>query len=109
MNSTESGMVTEVTAWAYWKAACARNSAGQPAGSLDEWGGEREERTAPMDVTESPMVTEVSVEIEKAFCARNSAGQPTGSLDEWGGWREERTPSMDLTESEMVTEVSAVQ
>ena len=61
-----------------------------------------------MDVTESPMVTEVSAVSEKAFCARNSAGQPTGSLDEWGGEREERTSPMYVTESPMVTEVSAV-
>ena len=52
-------MVTEVSA-VFRKACCARNSAGQPAGSLDEWDGWREERTWPMDVTESPMVTEVS-------------------------------------------------
>ena len=62
------------------------SSAGQPTGSLDEWGGGREERTPPMDVTESPMVTEVSaVHEEKACCARNCAGEPAGSLDEWGG------------------------
>ena len=59
MDVTESGIVTEVSAEA-WKALCARNSAGQPAASLDEWGGGGELRTAPMDVTESPMVTEVS-------------------------------------------------
>ena len=59
----------------------------------------------PMDVTESPMVAEVSAVAEKAPCARNSAGQPAGSLDEWGGGREERTSPMDVTESPMVTEV----
>ena len=77
MDSTESGMVTEVSAVSR-KASCARKSAGQPAGPLDEWGGGREERTLPMDVTESPMVTEVSAVTEKACCARNNAGQPTG-------------------------------
>ena len=59
MNSTESGMVTEGIAVSR-KACCARISAGQPAGSLDECGGGREERTRPTDVTESPMVAEVS-------------------------------------------------
>ena len=59
-----------------------------------------------MDVTESPMVTEVSAVFRKAYCARNSAGQPTGSLDEWGGGQEERTPPMDVTESPMVTDLS---
>jgi hypothetical protein len=79
MDVTESPMVAEVSAAAYAKAACARKSAGQPAGSLDEWGGGREERTSPMDVTESPMVAEVSAVIDiKALCARHSAGQPTG-------------------------------
>ena len=82
--------------------------AGQPTGSFDEWGGGQEERTSPMDVTESGIVTEVSAVSRKACCARNSAGQPTGSLDEWGGGREERTLPMDVTESPMVTEVSAV-
>ena len=90
MDVTKSGMVTDVSAVSA-KAACARNSAGQPVGSLDEWGGGREERTSPMDVTESGIVTEVSAVCSKALCARNSAGQPTGSLDEWGGGREERT------------------
>ncbi len=61
-----------------------------------------------MDVTELPMVTEVSAVLRKAFCARNSAGQPTVSLDEWGGGREKRTGPMDSTEPGMVTEVSAV-
>ena len=56
MDSTESGMVTEVRPVSR-KADCARKSAGQPAGSLDEWGGGREERTWPMDSTESGMVT----------------------------------------------------
>ena len=60
-----------------------------------------------MDVTESPMVTEVSRVSAKAACARNSAGQPVGSLDEWGGEREERTSPMDVTESEIVTDLSA--
>ena len=41
MYVTESPMVTEVSAVSR-KAFCARNSAGQPVGSLDEWGGERE-------------------------------------------------------------------
>ena len=90
------------------KACCARNSAGQPVGFLDERSGGREERTLPMYSTESGMVTEVSAAFRKACCARNSAGQPTGSFDEWGGGREERTLPMDLTESGMVTEVSAV-
>ena len=99
-------MVTEVSAVPP-KAFCARNSAGQPAGSLDEWGGGREERTAPMDVTEAPMVTEVIRVSAKAACARNSAGQPVDSLDEWGGEREERTSPMDVTESEIVTDLSA--
>jgi hypothetical protein len=39
------------------KGDCARNSAGQPAASLDEWGGGREERTLPMYMTVSGMVT----------------------------------------------------
>ena len=82
---------------------------GQPTGSLDEWGGGREERTPSMDKTESGMVTEVSAVSSKALCARISAGQPAGSLDEWGGGREERTKLMDVTVSEMVTEMSAVQ
>ena len=69
MDVTESGMVTEVSA-VFRKAFCARNSAGQPADSLDEWGGGREERTVPMDVTESPMVAEVSaITFEKACFA----------------------------------------
>jgi hypothetical protein len=38
MNPTESGIVIEVTPDSR-KASCARNSAGQPASSLDEWGG----------------------------------------------------------------------
>ena len=59
MSIIESGIVTEVSSISE-KAGCARNSAGQPAGSLDEWGGGREERTLPMDVTEMPMVAEVS-------------------------------------------------
>ena len=62
MDVTESPMVTEVIAVYQSKAACARNSAGQPAASLDNWGGGREERTAPMDWTESGMVTEVSAD-----------------------------------------------
>ena len=61
----------------------------------------------PMDVTESPMVTEVSAVLLKVYCARNSAGQSTGSFDELGGEREERTVSMDVTELPMVAEVSA--
>ena len=98
-------MHTFVSAVADQNANCARNSAGQPTGSLDEWGGGREERTLPMDVTESPMVTELRYTAkEKAFCARNSAGQPAGSLDGWGGGREERTGRMYVTESPMVTE-----
>jgi hypothetical protein len=56
MDSTESPMVAEVRALSR-KASCARKSAGQLAGSLDEWGGGREERTSPMDVTESGMLT----------------------------------------------------
>ena len=60
MYSTELPMVTDLSLMEKTKARCARNSAGQPAGSLDEWGGGREERTGPMDVTESGMVTEVS-------------------------------------------------
>ena len=60
MDVTESPMVTEVSAVATLKANCARNSVGQPTGSLDEWGGGREERTQSIDVTESGMVTEVS-------------------------------------------------
>ena len=59
MELTESGVVAEVRAVPL-KAYCARNSAGQPVGSLDEWGGWREVRTMPMDSTESGMVTEVS-------------------------------------------------
>ena len=59
MDVTEAPMVTEVRPEPR-KADCARNSAGQPACSLDEWGGGREERTEPMDVTESGRVTEVS-------------------------------------------------
>ena len=59
MYSIESGMMTEVRS-VDRKAYCARNSAGQPAGSLDEWGGGREERNLPMDETETPMGTEVS-------------------------------------------------
>ena len=59
MDVTESGIVTEVSAVAR-KAYCARNSAGQPTASLDEWDGGREERTVPMDLTELLMVTEVS-------------------------------------------------
>ena len=58
MYSTESGMVTEVSA-VLSKALCARISAGQPTGSRDEWGGGREERTKLMDVTVSEMVTEM--------------------------------------------------
>ena len=38
MDTTESGMVTEVSA-VIAKAICAQESAGQPAGSLDEWAG----------------------------------------------------------------------
>ena len=38
MDVTESGMVTEVSGVTK-KAACARNSAGQPTAALDEWGG----------------------------------------------------------------------
>ena len=83
------------------------SSAGQPTGSLDEWGGGREERTTPMSIIESGIVTEVSSISEKACCARNSAGQPAGSLDEWDGGREERTAPMDVTESPMVTDLSA--
>ena len=56
MDSTESGMVAEVSAVSR-KALCARNSAGQPAGSPDERGGRREERTATMAVVVSGMVT----------------------------------------------------
>ena len=41
MDSTESGMVTEVRP-VLEKASCARNSAGQPVGSLDEGGGGQE-------------------------------------------------------------------
>ena len=78
---------------------------GQPTGSLDEWGGGREERTPSMDMTESGMVTVVGAELSTALCARIRAGQPTGSLDEWGGGREERTKLMDVTVSEMVTEM----
>ena len=59
MDVTESGIVTEVSAVSR-TASCARNSAGQPVGSLDEWGGGREERTLPMYLTELGMVTEVS-------------------------------------------------
>ena len=84
MYSTESGMVTEVSA-VFSKAYCARNDAGQPASSLDGGGGGRGERTEPMCSTESGMVTEVRPVLEKASCARNSAGQPTAALDEWGG------------------------
>ena len=73
MYLTESPMVTEVSAVSR-KAYCARNSAGQPVGSLDEWGGGREERTSPMDVTELPMVAEVRGGDIKAPCARNGAG-----------------------------------
>ena len=62
-----------------------------------------------MDVTESPMVAEVSAVLPlKTLCAQNSTSQPVGSLDEWGGGQEERTPPMDVTESPMVAEVSAV-
>ena len=61
MYSTELPMMTEVSGVPA-KAHCAQNSTGQPTGSLDEWGGGQEERTPPMDVTESPMVTEVSAE-----------------------------------------------
>ena len=85
MDVTESPMVAEVRPVAPEKACCARNSAGQPTASLDEWGGGREERTLPMAVTELPMVAEVTPVDEKAYCAQNSTGQPTDSLDEWGG------------------------
>ena len=60
MNVTESPMVTEVSAVSR-KAFCARNSAGQPVGSLDEWGGGREERTLPMNSTLSGILTDESV------------------------------------------------
>ena len=63
----------------------------------------------PMDVTELPMMTEVSaVAPLKAHCARKSAGQPVDSFDEWGGGQDERTSPMDVTESPTVAEVSAV-
>ena len=79
MDVIESPMVTEVSAVVKRKAFCARKSAGQQAGSLDECSGGRKERTWPMDATELPMVTEVSaVHARKACCARNNAGQPTG-------------------------------
>jgi hypothetical protein len=55
MDMTESGIVIEVTSDSR-KASCARNSAGQPASSLDEWRGGREGRTPPMDMTVSGMV-----------------------------------------------------
>jgi hypothetical protein len=60
MDVTESPMVAEVSAVASSKACCTRNSAGQPASSLDEWRGGREGRTSPMDMTVSGMVAEVS-------------------------------------------------
>ena len=86
------------------KGALRANSAGQPAGSLDEWGGGREERTPPMDVTESGMVfiDLRSAQKAKALCARNSAGQPAGSPDERGGRREELTVAMAVVVSGMV-------
>ena len=59
MDLTESPKVTEVSAVARVKGGLRAKQRGQPTGSLDEWGGGREERTEPMDVTESPMVTEV--------------------------------------------------
>ena len=60
MDVTESPRKTDLSDQASSKAYCSRNSAGQPTVSLDEWGGGREERTSPMYLTESGMVTEVS-------------------------------------------------
>jgi hypothetical protein len=56
MDVTESPMVIDLRLEHLIYLDCARDSAGQPAGSPDERGGRREERTSEMAVVVSGMV-----------------------------------------------------